>query len=216
MHQLTTAKKQHSYRPTHLSSLGFIMKKPKNQKEPYLPLPHHREMFYQVTAERDCTSSRKHAVQSFAEVSVFSFCGLHPYRGHQRHPARRQARFPKMQYCTKQRKFPSLDSFQAVYTQITNTKGVSFLSVGILLTLSVTAERSWNFFFSAESRQCEKVKKCCPSKGQIRTVRKKKFSGCRIAQLESSVFSISCLPQGGTKCVTICPPPCWLMLMWPC
>lgn len=112
------------FRPTHLSSLGFIMKKAKNQKEPYLPLSHHREVFYQVTAERDCTSSRNHPVESFVEVSVFSFCGSRPYRGHQKHPARREARFPEMQYCTTQRKSPSLDSFQAVYTWITNTKGV--------------------------------------------------------------------------------------------
>lgn len=41
-------------------------------------------------------------------------------------------------------------------------------------------------FFSAESGQCEKVK-CCPSKGQNRTIRWRKFSGCRIAQVKSPV-----------------------------
>lgn len=44
-----------------------------------------------------------------------------------------------------------------------------------------------DFFFSAESEQCEKVDKCCPWKGQNRTIRQRNFSGCRIAQVKSPV-----------------------------
>lgn len=96
--------------------------------------------------ERDCNSSLKRPRRSFVEVSGFSVSGSHLYRGHQRHSGRREARFSEMPYCSKQRKSPSLDGFQAVCTQITNMKGVSVLSVGSFLTLSVTAGRSWIIF----------------------------------------------------------------------
>lgn len=159
--------------------------------------------------ERDCNSSLKRPRRSFVEVSGFSVSGSHLYRGQQRHSGRREARFSEMPYCSKQRKSPSLDGFQAVCTQITNMKGVSVLSVGSFLTLSVTAGRScWIliFFFSTGGGQCEKPDKCCPSKGQ------RKFNGCRIAQINSPVVFLFCVflreATGVAQRVTICLPPC--------
>lgn len=52
----------------------------KIQREPYLSLLHHREVFYQLVAQGDCSSRLNHPTGSFVEVSGFSFSRSHPYR----------------------------------------------------------------------------------------------------------------------------------------
>ncbi|KFW73377.1 Voltage-dependent L-type calcium channel subunit alpha-1C, partial [Pygoscelis adeliae] len=112
-------------------------------------------------------------------------------RGHQRHSGRREARFSEMQYCAKQRKSPSLDSFQAVYAQMTNTKGVSLLSVGDIFNCFSNSRKKLENFF-----QCrEQLTPPENNKGEDTRHSPKKGFLCSSALGRRASFHLECLKR---------------------
>lgn len=135
-----------------------------------MSLLHLREVFHQLVTKRDCNSSLKRPIGSFVEVSGFSFSGSHPCRGHQRHSGRREARFSEMQCCTKQRKSPSLGSFQAVYAQMTTTKrSIIFISGGLFFfnLFSNSKKEQENFFSVQRVHNVKRWRNAAPAKDRI-------------------------------------------------